>query len=115
LLNQCRLAERRGLLTGHRLNEVQVFALEVLMYDEWLTKQNATPLVQQVRKAYRDGHFDQTEETDSGEGLEDLSAVQWQSPSDFGEEGVMNDIEAFNKAMAENLHVVVDDQGGEWL
>lgn len=85
------------------------------MYDEWLEKQNASPLVQQVRKSYRDGLFDEEASEDMGEVAEDLSAVKWVSPSDANAEEVLGDIEAFNQAMAANSHIVVDDQGGEWL
>lgn len=119
LLRQCRLAERRGILTGQHLNVVQVFALEVITFAEWLEKQNSNPVLRRVRRDYADGLYDEDQPsgTDAaGDALEDLSAVKWEAPSDRSEEEVMAEIEQFNKAMAENVHqVVAEDGGGEWL
>lgn len=103
LLHQVRLAERRGILTGKNLNEVQVFALELLMYQE---RVDSTKEIRQIAESYVDG--------DEGDAEEDLSAVQWQSPSDTGAEEVMGEIEMFNQAMANNSQTVTHD-GGEWV
>lgn len=112
LLSQVRLAERRGILTGKQLSEVQVFALELLAFQEWVDKQNADPSVLTLRRNLSEGAYDDPPTTTSHSAEEDLSAVQWQSPSD--NEGVMKEIEMFNQAMAANAHVVVDDEGG-WI
>lgn len=111
MLNQCRLAERRGLLTGRNLNEVQVFALELLMYQEWLDTQNANGAILKMRQNLADGVYD-NQEADEEVDAEDYEQVQWESPSD--NEAVMKEIEMFNETMAANAHVVVDD-GGEWI
>lgn len=74
-----------------------------------MERQNADPLVQQVRQDISDGLYDGVE----GD-LEDYSAVQWQTPSDLGPEEVMGDIEKFNQAMAANSHMVVEGEG-EWI
>lgn len=52
----------------------------------------------------------------AGDALEDYSAVEWQSPTTMGEEGVMSDLAKFQEAMAANATISVgDDEEGEWL
>jgi hypothetical protein len=80
------------------------------MYQEWFDTQDNSPLVQQVRQDLANGRYDE----EAGD-LEDLSAVQWQGPSDLGGETAMDEIEKFNAAMAANSHLVVTDDGGEWI
>lgn len=102
-------------MQGLRLSEVQEFGLELLMFAENITKLDevAAP----ARKYFED-HPDELRKmnmvADDIVGAEDLSGVQWQSPSDSEE--VMDDIALFNQAMADNANMVIDgDEGGEWL
>lgn len=93
---------------------MQVLALEIVIHAEWIAKQNDDPFIRQIRQDYAAGAYDDNTQEASG-AEEDLSQVKWESPSDHGgAEGVMSEIEAFNKAMAES-HMTVADDGGEWL
>lgn len=101
-------------MQGHRLSEVQTFGLELLMFAENIYKGD------EMGALIRRYHAEQEDEVapdlvdDDIVGAEDLSGVQWQSPSDSEE--VMADLEMFNAVMAANANVVVEgDEGGEWL
>jgi hypothetical protein len=50
-----------------------------------------------------------------GDVVEDMTGIEWESPSSQGEEEVMRDLEMFNQAMAQNGLVTVDEGEGEWL
>lgn len=98
-------------MQGLRLSEVQEYGLELLMFAENIAKMN------EYTAPFRDyfaANPDKLQMVDDDiVGAEDLSGVQWQSPSDSGE--VMDDIELFNQAMAANANMVIDGEGGEWL
>lgn len=89
---------------------MQVFALELLEYQEWLNNQNANPRIAEMKQQLGLGGYADDDLVDA----EDLSAVEWKAPSDLGEEEVMNDLEAFNRAMA-NSHVTLADGDGGWI
>ena len=101
-------------MQGLRLSEVQEYGLELLMFSENMAQLNQ--IAAPARKYYQDHPEEALTDLvdDDIVGAEDLSGVQWQSPSDSEE--VMDDIALFNKAMAENTSMVIDeDEGGEWL
>lgn len=50
-----------------------------------------------------------------GDVVEDMTGIEWESPSAQGEEEVMRDLEMFNQAMAANGVVALEEDGGEWL
>jgi hypothetical protein len=79
----------------------------LLQFAEWRERQDLNPDIVEMRRGLSEGIYE-----DGGE--EDLSAVQWQSPSDTSAEEVMGEIEMFNQAMRDK-QVVVTDDGGEWI
>lgn len=137
LERQLRLAERQGLLRGRRLSEVQTFGLELLSYADHIAA--GSDQVNELRLALiASGQYDpqvllpgnsrvmEAQDTRRGltgplaatedsEEVEDYSEVEWQAPADVGETEVMNDLEMFQRAMAENASVTVSEDGGEWL
>lgn len=51
-----------------------------------------------------------------GDVVEDMTGIEWESPSSQGEEEVMRDLEMFNQAMAANQGIALDEgEGGDWL
>lgn len=78
------------------------------MFDEWLKERGRVP-----QFAAPQSPGPQYIDDDIVEGAEDLSEVQWESPSKNPE--VFQEIEAFNRAMADSHMTVAADEGGEWL
>jgi hypothetical protein len=78
--------------------------MELLLWQEQVDSNRH--LVLAARTMIEEGDYE-------GTGEEDLSAVQWQSPSDF--EGVMDEIEQFNRAMADRHIAVGEEEEGAWV